>query len=172
MSKFTLWVIFVLSNTWQADILLHQRKFKWLIFNDAMVFWQPWHLWSELYSERQTIFGGHGRDVTGPVTWLQQLGHSQHNKSETASLRNTNWPTGTNTEVDKVELGKRNYRQRPWPKKYGLKHAWNICLDKILNVWNQQSSCRNQVSWEQAGQEIQLKNMEKSEKLSLVSDLH
>ena len=137
-----------------------------------MVFWQPWHLWSELYSERQTIFGGHGRDVTGPVTWLQQLGHSQHNKSETASLRNTNWPNATNTEVDKVELGKRNYRQRPWPKKYELKHAWNLCLDKILNVWNLQSSCRNQVSWEQAGQEIQLKNVEKSEKLSLISDLH
>ena len=81
-------------------------------------------------------FGRHRSDVTGPVTWLQQLEDSQHNKSETASLRITNWLIWGNTRVDREELGKGiEGDMSPWIEPVSKMNE-NHRLNTFHGVWN------------------------------------
>ena len=85
-------------------------------------------------------FGRHRSDVTGPVTWLQQLEDSQHNKSETASLRITNWLIWGNTRVDREELGKGNEGDMSWWIESVPKMHENHRLNTFHGVWNPRST--------------------------------
>ena len=89
--------------------------------------------WSELSCERQTGVGGHAPDVTGPVTWLQQL--------ETRSTTNGKEPPW---EMQSDWSGRiQGLTGQTWVK--GLKGKsleeqnllWKKCLNRCPDIFHQ-----------------------------------
>ena len=157
------------SDLWRyfsATIICIQGRFRpktfisqvfWKNFNDLFRSCSPWLIWAVVWVELWApdwFWGGHAPDVTGPVTWLQQLDtRSTTNGKEPAWEMQSDWPGRIQGLTGRTWV--KGFKEKSLEEQNLLwKRGWTVVptFSITFEMW-----FYNQVYWEQTEQNIYFK---------------